>query len=90
MKRFAWNEEKNHLLSLERGISFEDVVAHIKSGDVLAVIQHPNHERYPGQRIFVIRINNYAWIIPFIESDEEIFLKTIFPSRKLTKQYILR
>ena len=88
MKTFAWNSEKNDLLMAERGISFEEVVLNIQLGNELEIFEHPNQERYPGQKISVVVIENYAYLVPFIENEEEIFLKTIIPSRKATKQYL--
>jgi uncharacterized DUF497 family protein len=88
MKYFSWNNEKNQLLKSERNISFEDVVFHIEKQHVLDIVQHPNQDRYKGQKIFIINIDNYAYLVPFVESEREIFLKTIVPSRKATKQYL--
>ncbi|MEW5721029.1 MAG: BrnT family toxin [Chloroflexota bacterium] len=88
MKPFAWSEEKNRQLQVERGVSFEEVIAAIASGTVLDIVEHPNQDRYPNQRIFIVQLRAYAWLIPFVESDDEIFLKTIIPSRKATKQYL--
>ena len=88
MKYFSWNNEKNRLLKSERNISFEDVVFYIERQRVLDIVQHPNQERYKGQKIFIINIDNYAYLVPFVESEREIFLKTIIPSRKATKQYL--
>jgi uncharacterized DUF497 family protein len=88
MKAFVWNEEKNQLLKSARGVSFEEMIAHIMSGDILDIIDNPNQMRYAGQRIFIIKMRDYAWLVPFVESDEEIFLKTIIPSRKATKRYL--
>ena len=88
MQRYAWNSEKNEQLRRERGISFEDVVFHIEAGDEVDLFEHPNQERYPGQKISVVLIEGYAYLVPFIESEDEIFLKTIIPSRKATKQYV--
>lgn len=88
MKHYAWSPEKNEQLRKERGVSFEDVVFHIEAGDEVDIFDHPNQERYPGQKISVVLIEGYAYLIPFIESEAEIFLKTIIPSRKATKQYI--
>ena len=86
MKYFSWNNEKNQLLKSERNISFEEVVFHIEKKDVLDIIEHPNREKYKGQRIFIVNINNYAYLVPFIESEREIFLKIIIPSRKATRK----
>ena len=88
MKYFSWNNEKNQLLKTERNISFEEVVFHIEKKQVLDIVEHPNQEKYKGQKMFIININNYAYLVPFIESEEEIFLKTIIPSRKATKKYL--
>ncbi len=69
-------------------MSFEDVVFHLMAGDVLDTIEHPNQERYPGQQIHVIDIEGYAYLVPFVESEDEVFLKTVIPSRKATKIYL--
>lgn len=88
MKYFSWSPEKNEVLIKERGISFEEVVYHVEQGHVLDILEHPNPERYGGQRIFVVVIEDYAYLVPFVESDAEVFLKTIIPSRKATKRYL--
>jgi hypothetical protein len=88
MKTYAWNLEKNDLLKEERGISFEEVVLSIQLGNEVDIFDHPNQARYPGQKISVVLIEDYAYLVPFMETEEEIFLKTIIPSRKVTKQYI--
>lgn len=88
MKHYAWNAEKNELLRNERGISFEDIVFHIGIGDVVDVFEHPNQKKYSGQSILVVVVESYAYLVPFIETEDEIFLKTIIPSRKATKQYV--
>lgn len=88
MTYFSWSEEKNQLLKVERQISFEDVVFYISQGFLLDVLEHPNQEKYQGQKIFVVEIDEYAYLVPFIEGDQEIFLKTIIPSRKATRTYL--
>ena len=88
MKFFSWNEEKNELLKAERQVSFEDVVFHISQGFLLDILEHPNQDKYKGQRIFVVEIDAYAYLVPFIEDEREIFLKTIIPSRKATRKYL--
>jgi uncharacterized DUF497 family protein len=88
MKYFSWNEEKNELLKEERQISFEDVVFYIAQGFLLDILEHPNQEKYQGQKIFVVQIDEYAYLVPFVEGELEIFLKTIIPSRKATKKYL--
>ena len=88
MKLFSWSVEKNELLRQERGIGFEEIVYHIERGDLLDLLEHPNRERYGGQRIFVVAVEHYAYLVPFVESETEVFLKTIIPSRKATKHYL--
>ncbi len=86
-KTFNWNAQKSLLLVEERGISFERIVFEIGCGNELAVLEHPNQEKYPGQKISMVQVDEYVFAVPFIETEEEIFLKTIIPSRKATKQY---
>jgi uncharacterized DUF497 family protein len=86
-KIYNWNPDKNQLLVKERGITFERIVFAIGSGDELAVLEHPNQEKYPGQKISIVQVDDYVYAVPFIENDTEIFLKTIIPSRKATRQY---
>jgi hypothetical protein len=88
MKIINWNIEKRSALNASRGICFEDVVFYIERGDILDDYLHPNQQTYPGQRIMVIRIANYAYLIPYVEDEEELFLKTIIPSRKATQRYL--
>jgi uncharacterized DUF497 family protein len=87
VKPFAWDGEKNLRLKRERGVSFEEVLFHIEAGDLLEVLDHPNPSRYPGQMIYVVLIDGYVYLVPFVESDDEIFLKTIIPSRKATRLF---
>lgn len=88
MKQINWNAEKNQTLMNERGISFEDVLFSIQQRALLDDISHPNKHKYPNQRVFVVNIDAYAYLVPYLENDEEIFLKTIIPSRKATKHYL--
>jgi len=85
---FSWNTEKNVLLKKRRGISFEEIVFHIEIGDLLDILEHPNQEKYRGQRIFIVNVNDYVYLVPFVESKDEVFLKTIIPSRKMTRMYL--
>ncbi|MEI6125676.1 MAG: toxin [Pseudomonadota bacterium] len=87
MKHINWNTEKSLTLKESRGICFEDVVFHIDKGDMLDDYQHPNQKKYAGQRVMVVGIDNYAYLIPYVENEDEIFLKTIIPSRKATEEY---
>ncbi|MEW6526100.1 MAG: toxin [Spirochaetota bacterium] len=88
MKTFNWNEEKNKLLKNERGICFEDIIHCIQNGKLLSIVEHKNPDKYPDQKIYVIEFNSYVYLVPFIETEKEIFLKTIIPSRKATKLYL--
>ena len=88
MKLFNWNAEKNHILIEERGKSFEEVIFHIQTGGLLDDIRHPNASDYPNQRIFIVNIDDYAYVVPYVEDDREYFLKTVIPSRKFTKLYL--
>jgi uncharacterized DUF497 family protein len=88
VKHFAWDAEKNELLKSERGISFEEVVFQIENGGLIAVIAHPNQLNYAHQKVFLVEIEKYVYVVPFVESDDEIFLKTAMPSRKMTRRYI--
>jgi len=88
MKVINWNAEKNQELIEDRGVSFEEVVFYLQQGALLDDIEHPNVTKYPDQRIFVININDYVYLVPYVESHDEIFLKTVIPSRKATKQYL--
>lgn len=89
-KVFSWNEEKNTSLKQERGIAFEDVVEAIGLDCLLDIIVHPNVKKYLDQRVFVIAWNDYVYLVPFVENDSIIFLKTIIPSRKAVKKYLNR
>lgn len=88
MKRFNWSSDKNAQLRAERGISFEEVLFHIENGDLLDILEHPNQQRYGGQRVFVVDIDDDVHLVPFVENEREVFLKTIIPSRKATKRYL--
>lgn len=88
MKSIAWNADKNAWLKAEREISFEDVVYHMMAGDIVDTVDHPNQIRYPGQKIHMVAIEGYVYLVPFVESTDEVFLKTVIPSRKATKTYL--
>ena len=88
MKTFSWNDEKNALLQAERQVSFEDVVLFIEMGFLLDVLEHPNQEKYKGQKVFVVQIDDYVFLVPFVENELQVFLKTIIPSHKATKKYL--
>ena len=89
VKYLDWDEEKDLLLKVERGISFGDVVNAISENRLLDILRHPSRSRYRHQMILVVEIALYAYLVPFVEDEEKIFLKTIIPSRKATKKYII-
>jgi hypothetical protein len=88
MKTINWNIEKSAALKASRGICFEDVVFFIERGEILDDYLHPNQEAYPGQRIMVIGVDRYAYLVPYAENEEALFLKIIIPSRKATQRYL--
>ena len=90
MKCLDWNTEKSDSLRTIRGIGFEDIVFHVEHGDVLDDYAHPNQEKCPEQSIMVVGVNNYAYLVPYVETDDTLFLKTIIPSRKATEKYFWR
>lgn len=89
MKYFDWDEGKNLKLKIERGVSFEDVVTAIDEGNLLEVLDHHKKDKYPNQKIYVVKIDDYAYLVPFVDEEDKRFLKTIYPSRKMTKIYII-
>lgn len=90
MKYFDWNKDKNELLKLERDVCFEQVVIALTSGLLLDEMEHPDQKKYPNQKIFIVNVNNYAYLVPYVEDEKKIFLKTIIPSRMATKKYIIK
>jgi len=89
VKYFDWSQIKNSSLKSERSIGFEDIQSAIEEGKILADIDHPQASRYPNQKVFIVDFGNYAYIVPYVEDSEKIFLKTIYPSRKMTKKYLI-
>jgi len=88
MKTFRWSRAKNERLNVERGITFDEVVLAIEGGGLLDVLEHSNRARYPTQRVMVVAIAGYAYLVPFVEEVDYYFLKTIIPSRKATRDYL--
>ncbi|HEC29562.1 MAG TPA: toxin [Gammaproteobacteria bacterium] len=88
MKIYAWNSGKNEVLKRERNISFEEIVLNIQPGNEVDIYDHPNKARYPDQKVSVVIIENYTYLVPYVEKKDEMFLKTIMPGRKATRQYI--
>lgn len=87
-KIFDWGNEKNAILKKTRGVSFEQVVSAIKEGKLITAIKNPNQRRYPNQKVLLVEIDDYVYLVPCVESENKVFLKTIFPSRKFTKIYL--
>ncbi len=87
MKYFDWNDDKNDLLKKERGVSFEQVELAIASGKLLDRVRHPNQEKYPNQKVFLVELEDYVYSVPYVEDEEKIFLKTIIPNSKATKRF---
>lgn len=85
--KYEWNPEKNEWLKQERGISFEQIIFHLSQGDVWMIAEHPNHQKYPEQRIYFVLVEGYVYFVPHVIEEDYIFLKTIIPSRKATKDY---
>ena len=83
-----WNPIKNAELKERYGFGFERIVVAIAEGAVLDVRDHPNRVRYAHQKQYVLEIGGYAWVVPFVSDGETVFLKTIFPSRTATKEFL--
>ncbi len=87
---YSFDSQKNAWLIESRGISFEEIIAILHSQGAKEIIQHPNTKKYPEQKMYLIELNEYIYLVPFVEENNKIFLKTIFPSRKATKKYLLK
>ncbi len=90
MKPFRWNHEKNKALKIERDVSFEIIVLAIEADGLLDELRHPNTDKYPNQSVFVVAFDGYVYLVPYIEEPDYYFLKTVIPSRKATRDYLLR
>lgn len=90
MKPFRWAQDKNDFLKHERGVSFEEITVAVENGALLEIVPHPNPEKYPRQKIMVVEVAGYAYLIPFVEEDDAYFLKTIIPSRKATRDFVAK
>ena len=88
MKYFDWNDEKNELLKKTRGVSFEEVELAIALGDLIDRVRHSNPAKYPNQKVFLVKIDNSIYSVPYVEDQEKIFLKTVIPNRKATRDYL--
>jgi len=90
MKMFRWNHEKNETLKVQRNMSFEEIVLAIEADGLLDELRHPNPEKYPNQSVFVVALDDYVYLVPYIEEPDYFFLKTVIPSRKATRDYLHR
>ena len=90
MKPFRWGPEKNDVLQRERGISFELMVVAVEAGGLLDIVSHPNPAKYPKQKVLVVGHEGYVYLVPFVEQDDHYFLKTVIPSRKATRDYLIQ
>ncbi len=88
-KHYEWDEEKNQWLKRVRNISFQEVITAINEGGILGIEKHRDQDKYPGQKMYIIKINDYVYMVPFVEDEEKYFLKTIYPSRKMTSRYLI-
>lgn len=87
---FDFNSEKNEVLLKTRGICFEHIISLINEGYIVDIIDHPNQSKYSNQKIYIIDVDGYCYLVPYVKQENEIFLKTIIPSRKATKKYLNR
>lgn len=88
MMPFRWDAEKNEVLKLSRGVSFESIVVAVEAEGLLDVVEHPNKTKYPKQRVLVVSLEGYVYLVPFVEEADHFFLKTVIPSRKATREYL--
>ena len=83
---YSFDSEKNAWLIRERGISFEQIIVLIEGSKLLRVLEHPNRSRYPGQVLYEVDVEGYVHVVPVIQAGNTLFLKTVYPSRKATKE----
>ena len=88
MVQYDWNNDKNSELKRARNVCFEQVVLHVEQGNLLDILEHPNQAQYPNQKVLVVKMIDYVYAVPFVEDRDIRFLKTIIPSRKLTRDYL--
>ncbi|TFF18399.1 toxin [Jiella endophytica] len=86
--RIGWSDEKNAILRRQYGFGFERIVLALSQECLLDERAHPNAERYPHQRQWIVDLDGYAWVVPFVDRPDGVFLKTMYPSRKATREYL--
>jgi hypothetical protein len=77
---------KNAWLIRERGVSFEQIIALIESGHLIRVLEHPDQGRYPNQLLYEVDVDGYVYVVPVVKSERQLFLKTIYRSRRATRR----
>lgn len=87
MIKLDWDNDKNEILKQTRKLCFEDIENIVSEGGLLDVKPHFNTEKYPHQKILILKINDYIHYVPFVMKKDVLFLKSIIPSRKLNKIY---
>ena len=90
MKPFRWASDKNELLKRERGVLFEEITVAVEAGALIEIVPLPNATKFPQQKIMVVEVAGYAYLVPFVEDKDHFFLKTIIPSRKATRDFIAK
>lgn len=90
MKPFRWAHDKNETLKIERNISFEEIALAIEADGLIDILQHPNADKYPNQSVLIVAFEAYVYLVPFVEEADYYFLKTVIPSRKATRDYLLK
>lgn len=90
MKPLRWSPDKNELLKQERGVSFEEITVAVEAGRLLEIVPYLNPSKYPRQKVMVVEVAGYAFLVPFIEEEDHFFLKTVIPSRKATRDFIAK
>ena len=90
MKPFRWNHDKNEALKIARSVSFEEIVLALEADGLLDQLRHPNPDKYPNQSVLVVALDAYVYLVPYVEESDYFFLKTVIPSRKATRDYLLR
>jgi len=88
MKNIRWDESKNEWLKRNRGLGFEQIAVLLEQGQVLDLMNHPDQKKYPNQKMAIVEIDGYACLVPYVDDKDGVFLKTIIPSRKATKNYL--
>ncbi len=80
-----YDDNKAKILKLERDIDIDEIVEIIIERKYIDILKHPKRR---SQQIFILSYKNYIHVVPFvIDEDENIIIKTVFPSRNFQKIY---